>query len=254
MQMCKAAFFIVAVLSFGTSGYAQTLHKDRGPAELPPVSFTGYQYIDSKGCVYLRAGYGANVRWVPRVNRKRQVICSSKYKPSLSNSELASLSNQPQKNVQKPAAQKQAQPKKVQPKPKAPAQIKTVSVPKQTNTASDITAAGNAQTEKIWSNTVPRKLISENPSAQPLEVSPSNTIAHTSAKYIQVATFGDPNNAQRTAARFKTNGLPVRTRDVQVNGRAFKVVLLGPFNADPQVSSALSAANTAGFRDAFVTR
>ena len=47
----------------------------RPPAELPPTSFTGIQYVDSRGCVYIRAGSGSRTLWVPRVNRQRVHIC-----------------------------------------------------------------------------------------------------------------------------------------------------------------------------------
>ncbi len=46
-----------------------------GPAERPPASFTSQQYVDSKGCIYLRAGYGGVVQWVPRISASRQPIC-----------------------------------------------------------------------------------------------------------------------------------------------------------------------------------
>ncbi|MEZ5912403.1 MAG: SPOR domain-containing protein [Paracoccaceae bacterium] len=46
-----------------------------GPAELPPDNFLDRQYVDSKGCVFLRAGYGGRTRWVPRLDRSRKPLC-----------------------------------------------------------------------------------------------------------------------------------------------------------------------------------
>lgn len=45
------------------------------PAEFPPASFTGPEYVDSAGCLYARGGEGATSIWVPRVTANRRVIC-----------------------------------------------------------------------------------------------------------------------------------------------------------------------------------
>lgn len=59
---------------------AKTLRSAGEPAEFPPASFKAKQYVDSRGCVYIRAGIDGLITWIPRVARNRQVLCG--YKPS----------------------------------------------------------------------------------------------------------------------------------------------------------------------------
>lgn len=49
------------------------------PAELPPASYRGQQYVDSQGCLFLRAGSTGN-DWIPRVTRAGVPLCG--YPPS----------------------------------------------------------------------------------------------------------------------------------------------------------------------------
>lgn len=72
----RALFAVCATALLGAfPGGAQNLAQIGGPANPPPASFKGQQFVDSRGCLFLRAGFGGQVAWVARVDRKHKPIC-----------------------------------------------------------------------------------------------------------------------------------------------------------------------------------
>lgn len=62
-------------LVFGAQVGAQGTSTKDAPAELPPASYTASQYVDSRGCVFIRAGVDGNTAWVARLTRQRRHVC-----------------------------------------------------------------------------------------------------------------------------------------------------------------------------------
>ncbi|MBM2576951.1 hypothetical protein JQC91_11640 [Jannaschia sp. Os4] len=63
------------ILALALGGLTTTAFAQSGPAELPPASFEGAAYVDSRGCVFSRATIGGSTRWVPRTGLNRAPVC-----------------------------------------------------------------------------------------------------------------------------------------------------------------------------------
>jgi hypothetical protein len=87
MLFSVRAVMAVSVILFGVSLGGAAVAQGGVPAEQPPGSFRGEQYIDSRGCVFLRTGTAAQTNWVPRVNGARQHICGQQ--PSVAGTAIA---------------------------------------------------------------------------------------------------------------------------------------------------------------------
>jgi len=150
---------VILALAAG-SAVAQTEPGADGPAEMPPSDFSGAQYIDSRGCLFVRAGLNGSVTWVPRVNRDRELLCG--FQPTLRQAEAQAVQAAPPKRIV-------ATPKPVRSVAAVPAPAPRARLPKGFKAAwSDgrlnphrgpRTALGNAQMALKWTNTVPARLI-----------------------------------------------------------------------------------------------
>jgi len=94
---------------------------------------------------------------------------------------------------------------------------------------------------------------------QPARVStrsaaPRKPAAAASGRFVQVGTFGVAANAQRTAQRVQSMGLPVRIGKFMRGGKEMRIVLAGPFQSGAHTGGALAALRKAGYRDAFARK
>lgn len=159
---------------------AQNLRNIDGPAELPPTGFGGAQYVDSAGCVFVRAGVNGNTVWVPRVTRSRKLVCG--HTPT-----FAGVSPSASNPAQRPVVQtveveipRAAPPAPVRhatvvaavrapaPRPAANSGVMTMkgfrpawSDGRLNPNRGPRTAQGDAQMALVWTNTVPLRLVAK---------------------------------------------------------------------------------------------
>ena len=122
-----------AALAQGNPGVGE--NDWEGPVNLPPAGFTGIQFVDNSGCVFVRAGVDGDTQWVPRVTRSREQVCgmpptfrtvanggTGTPAPVPAQPQTAQAQAQPvQTQATTPLAQAQPQTAQVQPLPQQPA-------------------------------------------------------------------------------------------------------------------------------------
>lgn len=70
------ALAALTAIAFGAPALASN-----GPAELPPEDFGGRQYVDTQGCVFVRVEVDGRIGWAPRLQRDRTPLCG--FQPTL---------------------------------------------------------------------------------------------------------------------------------------------------------------------------
>ena len=296
---------VAAWVLLGQGAMAQQSLGLAGPAELPPESFTEAQYVDSTGCVFLRAGLNDKVMWVPRVTKDRKPLCG--YAPSLVQpapvAEQAVDEVAPQ--VAPEAAAAESQPAATPPKKKRrkaavvrhPAPLRCAA---EAPLLAQVPLLSGGMVVMCLSNDarmVPRTAILRFENAVPLAPGTAQVLVcprgakvvqrvpvltggsallctagtgslaklsvpkvqggATSApmaegSFVQVASFVQPVNAERTRAWLTQLGLPVATGRLTRRGQEYEVIFAGPFSADGTAEATLALVRAAGFDDAFL--
>ena len=341
---------VCAIVLSTTCAGAQGLARLGGPANLPAAGFTGQQFVDNRGCLFLRAGFGATVNWVPRVDRQHRPLCG--YPPTFGAAVVvaveADVAPDPQMRVTAPVvAAKPVVAAAAQRSSAASGQIGCWSTaprlervllrtggtalvctrgdgtltgwrspyfPRTAGAGAALsgrqvtaemmtgaavlgslrnnavptpprgyklawkddrlnplrgvgTAAGQAQQDQVWTQDVPAVLVAAQPratastAARPRvtvstmsapDVPAALPVARVGAAYVQVGTFGEPQNAAGVKARLAALGLPVSTARITRKGKVLQIVYAGPFGSAAEARAALNTARGAGFGDAIL--
>jgi hypothetical protein len=296
---------VVAWALLGQGAMAQQSLGADGPAEIPPESFTEAQYVDSTGCVFLRAGLNDEVMWVPRVTKDRKPLCG--YAPSLviaapvveqavdvvaplvasesAAADVQPVATPPKKQQRKASAGRKPAPVRCAPEAPLLARVPLVSggmavmclsgdarmvpqtavlrfedaVPLAPGTAQVLVCPrGATVVQRVPVLTGGSTLLCTVGTGSLAKLSvPKVQGAAKSApmakgSFVQVASFVQPANAERTKAWLTRLGLPVATGRLTRRGQAFEVIFAGPFFEAGTADATLALVRAAGFDDAFL--
>lgn len=221
------------------------------PAELPPGDYTEAEYVDSAGCVFMRAERGGTVVWAARLDADRTPVCDRN--PSLtapaSAPDTVTASLPPQARQQAPTQHQRRAALPANPSPGftrgnravppgfAPAWHDDRLNPRRARG----TAAGEAQMNRLWSATVPRVLLPGYHLA-----GPESSTAPTTRRYVDAGAYRNPQNARRVVRHLQGGGYPV---EVRLRNRR-QAVFAGPFVSAEDQQNALLFLHRSGLTKA----
>lgn len=222
MKFTRVLAISVVAFSMGlTTAEAKTLREAEIPAEFPPASYTGKQYVDSRGCVYIRAGIDGMTNWVPRVTRNRGVLCG--YKPSLAKTAVQEPAQAPAKPAPVITPKPAPKPAEVKtPAPKAPPSRVVKAAPAKTVTVQPRAVAKPTPVRRVAEPVrKPAVKVVRNVPAQPVQrvalkpvVKPAPAAVSGNARRItrptQVTSCEGVTGVSRYYTGVSTSDMPVR--------------------------------------------
>lgn len=279
MSFRFASVVFAAVMLFAAGAPALTIEEVGAPAEQPPAGFSGTQYVDSRGCVFMRAGLDGQTAWVPRIDSNRQVICD---RPPTFGAPLALPAVAATGAAAETEAVAEAPPAAAPPSAPAPAVRRapvreaaaartsgrrigcfaSVPVPVRVRLADGGTAVLCTRGDGTLDGArVPLYPAGEGPDrwvaapGQLVAVTRSSAADGSGAgapprdrHYVQVGAFRVSGNAVRAREALRAMGLPTARAEAQ----GLTMVLAGPFASIDEAYTARGAARGAGFDDAFI--
>lgn len=247
------AAWLVAVGASG-SAVAQGRGAIDGPAENPPTSYSGKQFVDSKGCVYIRTGYGGDIIWAPRLTSERKALCG--YRPTISRTRNATI---PAAVIVASAGAAAVQSSRQSPAI-APKGFKTAwHDGRLNNIRGPRTAAGDAQMAAVWTNTLPRRLVGANAvssavSSKIIPVKMGAGQVGSGNYYIQLTAIEDLQNIKANFRWLRTVGLPGGLMKSNRSGKEIQLVLAGPFNVQADLERAMTMVQGAGYAGVIIQK
>ena len=121
------------------------------------------------------------------------------------------------------------------------------------------TATGQAQQDQVWTRDIPAHLVTAPQTAAVAYTQSRTTVSTMSTStragaqsYVQVGTFGQPDNAAGVRARLSALGLPVSTSKIIRQSKVLQIVYAGPFATRDEARVAMAITRNAGFSDAIL--
>ncbi|MEY8883468.1 SPOR domain-containing protein [Donghicola sp. XS_ASV15] len=137
------------------------------PVNFPPSDFEGRQFVDNKGCAYIRVGVGPTVDWIPRMTRSRDQVCG-----------LQPTFRTPTQTVEAPAAPTPTPAPAAKPAP-APAKVAVAPTPQP-----KVVVAAPATTTKRTAKSAPTPTVASKVATRPT-VASRTVLAPTSVTSSQ---------------------------------------------------------------------